>query len=54
VALADTAPDTVTSEVLRAAYRDPLNPSDLAALWPDGPAIGGPGRALRLRQPSVS
>jgi hypothetical protein len=32
-----------TSEVLRSAYRRPLTPSDLTALWPEGPAIGGPG-----------
>ncbi|GAA4718829.1 hypothetical protein [Phytohabitans rumicis] len=32
-----------TNEVLRAAYRKPLTPSDLAALWPSGPTIGGPG-----------
>lgn len=27
--------------VLQAAYRDPLTPTDLAALWPAGPPIGG-------------
>jgi hypothetical protein len=31
------------ADVLRAAYRDPLTPDDLAALWPAGPAVGGPG-----------
>jgi hypothetical protein len=34
------------SDVLRAAYRRPLTPSDLTALWPDGPQIGGPGPQL--------
>jgi len=47
------ADDTVIREVLRAAYRDPLTPTSLAALWPEGPPIGGPGASLRLRQPSV-
>ena len=27
--------------VLRAAYREPLRPVDLASLWPAGPPIGG-------------
>jgi hypothetical protein len=31
------------SHVLHAAYRAPLTPTDLAALWPAGPMIGGPG-----------
>jgi hypothetical protein len=30
-----------SSDILRAAYRDPLTPADLAALWPDGPPVGG-------------
>jgi hypothetical protein len=29
------------SDILRAAYRDPLTPADLTARWPDGPRIGG-------------
>jgi hypothetical protein len=33
----------VIERVLHAAYRDPLSPRDLAALWPGGPPIGGPG-----------
>ena len=52
-ALADHAA-TVGREVLRAAYREPLTPDDLAALWPAGPPIGGPGGAVRLRNPDVS
>ncbi|MBO2459904.1 hypothetical protein [Actinomadura violacea] len=36
-------------EVLRAAYRAPLTPSGLAALWPEGPAVGGPGAPAALR-----
>ncbi|GAA3954331.1 hypothetical protein GCM10023085_41030 [Actinomadura viridis] len=36
--------DTATgSEVLQASYRDPLTPTDLTALWPEGPPIGGQG-----------
>lgn len=42
-ALADTAPD-LGRTVLKAAYRDPLTPTELHTLWPDGPTIGGPGR----------
>ncbi|WP_141579363.1 hypothetical protein [Actinomadura sp. WMMA1423] len=29
------------TNVLQAAYRDPLTPSELEALWPAGPTIGG-------------
>jgi hypothetical protein len=32
---------SAASDILRAAYRDPLTPADLAALWPAGPPIGG-------------
>ncbi|MDQ7910205.1 hypothetical protein RB614_37490 [Phytohabitans sp. ZYX-F-186] len=42
VSLAEQAEPNAT-EVLRAAYRRPLTPSDLTTLWPDGPQIGGPG-----------
>jgi hypothetical protein len=42
VRLAEDAPDTVPA-VLRAAYRQPLHPADLAAFTPGGPPIGGPG-----------
>lgn len=38
--LSETDQPTRTT-VLQAAYRDPLTPSDLQALWPTGPAIGG-------------
>jgi hypothetical protein len=41
-ALSD-ADASVVADVLHAAYRDPLAPEELAALWPAGPAIGGPG-----------
>ncbi len=56
VALADRGTTVSAQEALRAAYRDPLTPSDLEALWPAGPAIGGPQRdpAVRLRHPSLS
>ena len=43
----------VACEVLHAAYRDPLSPGDLMALWPEGPPIGGPGRAFRVRNATV-
>ncbi|MBA9001524.1 hypothetical protein HNR21_000406 [Actinomadura cellulosilytica] len=43
----------VIREVLHAAYRDPLTPTDLARLWPAGPPIGGPGSTVRLRKPPV-
>jgi hypothetical protein len=34
--------------LIKAAYRSPLTPTELAAWWPDGPSIGGPGGAIRL------
>jgi hypothetical protein len=43
----------VTREVLHAAYRAPLTPSDLAELWPAGPSIGGPAGPVRLRKPPI-
>jgi hypothetical protein len=52
VALAEANP-SVTCQVLHAAYREPLTPDDLKALWPAGPPIGGPGDAVRLRKPAV-
>lgn len=42
-ALAAEADQATIDRVLRAAYRAPLTPSDLSALWPAGPRIGGPG-----------
>jgi hypothetical protein len=39
--LRDSAPTETASAVLRAAYRDPLTPADLMALWPAGPTVGG-------------
>jgi hypothetical protein len=53
VALADSE-SPAAREVLHAAYRSPLTPDQLAALWPAGPPIGGPGTAVRLREPAVS
>ncbi|MDG4765237.1 hypothetical protein O7632_14195 [Solwaraspora sp. WMMD406] len=41
VALADSGDAASRAAVLRAAYRGPLAPADLAALWPAGPIIGG-------------
>jgi hypothetical protein len=52
VSLAD-ADAKVIGEVLHAAYRTPLTPSDLEQLWSEGPPIGGPGRPVRLRKPPV-
>jgi len=50
VALIDASPDAAR-KVLHEAYRAPLTPAQLTALWPAGPRIGGPGAAVRLRQP---
>jgi hypothetical protein len=44
VCLADQADEDTSNAVLRAAYRDPLTPSDLAQLWPSGPVFGGRGQ----------
>jgi hypothetical protein len=41
VALADSGDAAARTAVLRAAYRGPLAPADLMALWPAGPIIGG-------------
>jgi hypothetical protein len=40
--LADAADHATSKELLHAAYREPLTPTDLATLWPAGPPIGGP------------
>jgi len=40
---------TLGRDILRAAYRDPLTPTELMAMWPDGPRIGGPGGSIDLR-----
>jgi hypothetical protein len=53
VSLAE-AHDKAIQEVLHAAYRAPLTPADLAALWPQGPLIGGPGQPVRLRKSPLS
>ncbi|MEV4003126.1 hypothetical protein [Actinomadura sp. NPDC049753] len=37
------ADQAIGTDVLHAAYRDPLTPTELAALWPAGPTIGGQG-----------
>ncbi len=39
--LADTAADQTISNVLRGAFQRPLTPTELTALWPAGPIIGG-------------
>jgi hypothetical protein len=41
VRLADNASQDTAMAVIRAAYRAPLTPAELAQLWPDGPTIGG-------------
>jgi hypothetical protein len=46
--LGQSASTETVLAVLRAAYRDPLTPTDLMALWPAGPAVGGgSGEAMR-------
>ncbi|WP_227999085.1 hypothetical protein [Nocardia australiensis] len=35
-------------QVLQAGYRAPLTPTDLEELWPEGPAVGGPGGSPTL------
>lgn len=40
--LADSHDQTAIERVLQAAYRAPLTPTDLEALWLEGPNIGGP------------
>ncbi|MEV5569647.1 hypothetical protein AB0L06_06330 [Spirillospora sp. NPDC052269] len=44
VNLAEAGDPELGRTVLRAAYRDPLTPADLAVLWTGGPAIGGGDR----------
>ncbi|RFU43497.1 hypothetical protein DZF91_00845 [Actinomadura logoneensis] len=44
VNLAEAGDPELRRTVLRAAYRDPLTPSDLTELWPSGSAIGGGDR----------
>jgi hypothetical protein len=41
VRLADTAPRSDATAIIRAAYRTPLTPHQLTQMWPKGPAIGG-------------
>lgn len=53
VNLADTGGPETVRKVLRAAYQRPLTPTDLAALWPDGPRVGGTGAPVRLRKSPV-
>jgi hypothetical protein len=45
-ALADTADEATIGRVLRGTFERPLSPTDLAALWPTGPVIGGTGQPL--------
>jgi hypothetical protein len=47
------ADETIIREVLHESYQAPLTPRELAALWPAGPPIGGPGGIVRLRQPAL-
>jgi hypothetical protein len=42
VHLADHNNADLNRRILQAAYRDPLTPTELATLWPEGPTIGGP------------
>jgi hypothetical protein len=41
VRLADEGPKETVRTLISAAYRSPLTPDELSALWPEGPAIGG-------------
>jgi hypothetical protein len=43
--LADQADRSTAGAVLRAAYRAPLTPAQLADLWPAGPRFGGAGQS---------
>jgi hypothetical protein len=43
VSLADDG-GSAKGDVLKAAYRAPLMPTELEALWPDGPKVGGNNR----------
>jgi hypothetical protein len=43
--LADTADNATIRGVLRGTFERPLSPTDLAALWPAGPTIGGTSRS---------
>jgi hypothetical protein len=52
VNLADHATAQTIHAVLQTAYQRPLTPTDLAALWPEGPPIGGHAAPLHLRKPS--
>ncbi|MGI5205403.1 hypothetical protein ACQEU6_27955 [Spirillospora sp. CA-108201] len=45
-----TAEQATGTAVLQAAYRDPLTPTDLAALWPAGPTIGGRDKESAVRR----
>jgi hypothetical protein len=44
--LADTADEATIKRVLHGTFERPLSPTDLAALWPAGPIIGGDDRVL--------
>ncbi|WP_327110501.1 hypothetical protein OHB12_22255 [Nocardia sp. NBC_01730] len=46
-ALAEAGGPTIR-KVLKSAYRAPLVPADLEKLWPEGPAVGGPGSRSQL------
>lgn len=46
VRLAEDGGSKTIRRVLQAAYRDPLLPDDLVALWPEGPTIGGSGESV--------
>jgi hypothetical protein len=48
VSLIDSDRDLALA-LMRATYRSPFTPGQLAAAWPDGPPIGGPGGAIVLR-----
>lgn len=39
----------VATQIVKAAYRSPFTPSELAAAWSEGPPIGGPGGGICLQ-----
>jgi hypothetical protein len=41
VNLVDNANVETVNSIIAAAYRDPLTPAELMAMWPEGPRIGG-------------
>ncbi len=47
VNLADRAPTATARAVITKSYREPLTPTQLSTLWPEGPAFGGNAFTIR-------